>query len=404
MTNQMRTVGLLMAGALMAAACGDDQGPSADTDFGPSGDAGEEAVEDEDFVAAIDEFALDAVARRVVRDHELPGAALQIRVDGQKPTTAAAGVADLETQRELTDVDQFRIYSVTKAVTAIVSLQLAEEGALSLDDTAADLLPASVVSGVPNAELMTVRQLLSHSSGAADYLDTVRPGEELPAFVGELFAQAQSGSWHWYSPQELIDFSSQFDPTFPPGESVAYSNTGYVMLGLIIEATTGNNLDDEMKARVFEPLGLSATYLETKNSPNDYVTGYHVVGDGPLASLTGSNASFAWAAGGVISNIHDFGRLADAIFEGELLTPESHDEMLTFTPGTKEGVAYGMGIYQVDTPWGSLELVEGGAAGFTASAFRFPEENATIVGLFNRNEAQAAFGFVVEAGLELISP
>lgn len=120
--------------------------------------------------------------------------------------------------------------------------------------------------------------------------------------------------------------------------------------------------------------------------------------------MAGSNSSFAWAAGGIISNIHDFGRLVDALYAGDLLTPESHEVMFTFTPGSSnEAVGYGMGVYQVETPWGLLELIEGGAAGHTASAFRFPDQNATVVGLFNRNDASSGFQAAVEKSLELIA-
>lgn len=230
--------------------------------------------------SAVDQVSLDEVARQVVTDFEVPGAVIQVRIDGQQPTTSVAGLADIDTQQVLTETDQLRIYSVTKGVTALIVLQLAEDGILSLDDAVTDWLGESVVGDVPNSSQMTIRHLLSHSSGTADYLDSIRPGDEMPPFVGELFAQAQTGEYHWYSPQELIDFSTQFDSPFPPGEGTAYSNTGYVMLGLLIESATGNNLEDEMNTRIFKPLGLTSTYLETPTSANDYVAGYQQVGPG----------------------------------------------------------------------------------------------------------------------------
>ncbi len=385
---------LLIAVAVFAGAC-----DGADVDGSDGADPEPEQEVDE----AGEELALEAVVRRAVEDFELPGAVVQIRVDGEPSSTAAAGVADLESQRALVEEDRFRIYSVTKAVTAIVVLQLAEEGALSLDDTLADLLPAEVVGGVSNADRVTVRQLLAHTSGVPDHLDTVPPGAELPPFIGEYLGQVESGEWRWYSPQELVDFSSQFDPPFSPGEGVAYSNTGYVLAGLVIETVTGNELGEEMEARVLEPLGLADTYLESQTTPNDYVVGHQLVGDGAPVGLAGSNSSFAWAAGGLISTVDDFGRLADAIFTGELLSEESLAEMLTFRTGERPGIGYGMGLYLVDTPWGELQMVEGGAFGFTATGFRFPEDDTTVVGLFNVNDAQPAFEFVTAASRELVS-
>jgi len=107
------------------------------------------------------------------------------------------------------------------------------------------------------------------------------------------------------------------------------------MLGLVIEAATGNKLEDEMNTRVFQPLGLTSAYLETTTTPNDYVQGYQTVGEDQLVSVAGSNSSFAWAAGGIISNIHDLGRLADAIFAGELLAADSYEEMFTFVADSR---------------------------------------------------------------------
>ncbi|MGI9612362.1 MAG: serine hydrolase domain-containing protein, partial [Acidimicrobiales bacterium] len=284
-TMRNRLLALAATIGLIATACGD--GP--DDDVGPaSSGPTEPAASDtettdtaapsdetsEPAAAAVDQAAFDEIAKQLVQQFELPAAALQVRVDSQEPTTAVAGVADLDTQQALADTDQLRIYSVTKAVTAVIILQLAEEGVLDLDDPITDWLPPSTIAEVPNNDQMTIRHLLTHSSGAADYFDTIRPGEQQPAFIGELLGQAQTGEFHWYTPQELIEFSTQFEPPFAPGDGTTYSNTGYVMLGLIIEAATGNPVHDEMTARVLEPLGLTSTYLETPDTANDYIPGY----------------------------------------------------------------------------------------------------------------------------------
>jgi D-alanyl-D-alanine carboxypeptidase len=314
-------------------------------------------------------------------------------------------MANVDSQQALADTDQLRIYSVTKAVTAVIVLQLAEEGVLELDDPVTEWLPPSVIGDVPNSDQMTIRHLLTHSSGAADYFDTILPGEQQPAFVGELLGQAQTGEFHWYTPQELVDYSTQFEPAFAPGAGTDYSNTGYVMLGLIIEAATGKPVEEEMTARVLEPLGLTATYLETPDTANDYIPGYLELGPGQLVSVAGSNASFAWAAGGLISTIHDFGRLTDALFGGELLTPESHRTMFTFAPGSSADIVqWGMGVYQLDSRWGPVYVTEGGAPGYAATAFRFPDQSTTILGMFNRSDTLPAFEAAVERSLELLKP
>jgi len=420
MKKQLRVLALMVAVGMAATACGDevadDVGPSepgpTEPEAGETIDAPETTADSPATTIAqtvldeeeLDQAALDDVAQQVVEQFELPGTALQIRRDGDEPTTAVAGVANLETQQALTADDQLRIYSVTKAVTAVIVLQLADEGTLALDDPITDWLPPSVIGRIPNSDQMTVRHLLNHSSGVADHHDTIRPGEQQPAFTGELFAQAQTGEYHWYTPQELIDFSSQFEPPFAPGEGTGYSNTGYVILGLIVESATGNALEDEIETRVAGPLGLTSTYLETPATANDYAPGYQLVGEGQLLSVAGSNSSFAWAAGGLIANIHDLGRLTDALFAGELLSPEAHETMFTFTPDSNNDIVeWGMGVYRLDTKWGAIDVAEGGAAGYSAIAFRFPDHDATILGMFNRNDAAPAFEFAVERSLELIA-
>lgn len=346
--------------------------------------------------------SMEEIAQQVVDEFEIPGVATYIKVDGQAPMIAAAGVTDLDSGQALKDTDQFRIYSITKSFTAMITLQLAEEGILSLDDPVDKWLPESVVGGVPNHDQMTVRQLLNHTSGAYDHMSSEMEG--MPPFFAQLVASPEALA-HWYTPQELIDFSTQFPPYFAPGEGATYSNTGYVMMGLIIEAATGSNIEDEMHARIIEPLGLTSTYLETPETPANYVTGYHLMEDGELFNVSGSNSnnSYAWAAGGLISNIHDVGRFADALFSGELLQPETYAEMFTFIPdSTIEGKYWGLGVAQRDVPVGQVYAATGEAAGYEAKIVRIPDLNVTIVALFNRTQADPAYDFIIENGLGLL--
>lgn len=120
--------------------------------------------------------------------------------------------------------------------------------------------------------------------------------------------------------------------------------------------------------------------------------------------MAGSNASFAWAAGGLISTIHDFGRLTDALFNGELLAPGSHQTMFTFVQDSNaEVVHWGMGVYQFDSEWGPVHVTEGGAPGYTATAFRFPDQDTTILAMFNSTDTRTAYQHAVEQSLELLN-
>lgn len=232
MRTRTHLLAIITAIGLIAAACGDgpddDVGPASPGQSEPATEqtadpTTTEEVDDtaEPTSAAVDQAAFDEIAQQVVEQFELPGAALQVRVEGREPTTAVAGMADLDAQEAMADTDQQRIYSVTKAVTAVIVLQLAEEDVLDLDDPITDWLSAPNIGDVPHNDQMTIRHLLNHTSGTADYFDTIRPGEQQPAFVSELLGQAQTGEFHWYTPQELIDFSIQFEAPFAPGEGAS---------------------------------------------------------------------------------------------------------------------------------------------------------------------------------------
>ncbi len=344
--------------------------------------------------------SIEEIVQQSVKKFEIPGIAAYIKKNGQAPLIAVAGVSDLESGQALQETDQFRVYSITKAFTALVVLQLIEEDVLSFDDTVTQWLSEAVVGGVPHNEQMTIRHLLSHSSGAYDHLSSEM--ESTPPFFVQLLASPKART-HWYTPQELIDFSTQYPPYFAPGEGATYSNTGYVMLGLIIEAATGNKIEDEIHSRIITPLGLSSTYFETPETPSNYVTGYQLMENGELLNMSGSNSSYGWAAGSIISNIHDLGRFADALFRGELLQPESHADMFTFIPDSNiEGKYWGLGVAQKDVPIGQIYAATGEAAGYEAKIIRIPDLHVTVIALFNRSGADSAYDFIIENGLGLL--
>ena len=120
-------------------------------------------------------------------------------------------------------------------------------------------------------------------------------------------------------------------------------------------------------------------------------------------SGSNSNNSYAWAAGGIISNIHDVGRFADALFSGELLQPDSYTEMFTFIPDSnREGKYWGLGLAQVDAPAGQVYATTGEAAGYEAKIIHLPDLNVTVIALFNRTQADPTYDFIIENGLGLL--
>jgi D-alanyl-D-alanine carboxypeptidase len=293
-----------------------------------------------------------------------PGAAVWVQ-DERGNSQAASGVADLDSGRPMGPELHFRAGSLTKSFVAAVVLRLVAEGRLSLSDTLERRLPGIL----PYGDQVSIRQLLNHTAGV--------PHNWVP--VEETLYASPQGRLHAWTPQELIALVANRPPDFPPGSSWSYSNTGYILLGLIVEAATGNPLDRELDRWVFEPLGLRGTWLPTHATdiPSPASRGYSLprspsgdVLDGPLLDVTVQDPSWAWAAGGLVSNLQDLVRFFRALLGGRLLPPGLLAEMRTTVAVPPGSIPlplydrYGLGLLEVATPAGRLVGQLGGIPGF----------------------------------------
>ena len=191
---------------------------------------------------------LDRAVDRVV-SAGAPGAIALVR-DGHRTVRAAGGFADRRSRRPLRPGDRFRVGSNTKTFVATVLLQLAGEGRLALEDTVERWLPGLV----PGGGAITVRQLLNHTSGLPDYAP-----EDDDSFIRQVLADRRR-KW---TPRELVGIAMARPPLFAPGAAWAYSNTGYILLGLIVVAAGGHPLATELRERIFAPLQLRGTSCAT---------------------------------------------------------------------------------------------------------------------------------------------
>ena len=283
-----------------------------------------------------------------------PGAAARVR-DEHGVTQAASGVADLRTGRPMRAGLHYRVGSVTKPFVATVMLQLVAEGRVSLQDTVARWLPGIL----PYGDQVTIRQLLNHTSGVPDY--TLEPIVRLYTFP-----QARFRAW---TPRELVALVADQPPDFPPGTAWRYSNTGYILAGLIVEAATGHKLGQELTRRIFRPLGLRDTFFPVNRPtiPRPYARGYSLpLGQeqGPLLDFTILNPSVAWAAGALVSNLGDLEHFFRALLGGRLLPPRLLTAMTTPVPTGQPGFGYGLGLIVIETPAGRLLGHDGAIPGF----------------------------------------
>ncbi|MCC6613425.1 MAG: serine hydrolase [Anaerolineae bacterium] len=257
----------------------------------------------------------------------------------------AMGVADIATGAPINCAMPFQIGSNTKTMTAVVLLQLEEEGLLSLDDKLADYLP-DYAAALPYGDEMTLRQLATHTSGVFSYTDTAPNGT--PGIMEGDIESADSMS-RGYTPDELIQFViDNGEPTFEPGAegAWAYSNTGYVLLGIIIEQITGKPLADVYQERIFVPLGMNDTFLWNDVPAPDFglPSSYYQAPFDVEATLW--NMSQGWAAGAVISTADDMNTYVRALFAGELFQkPETLARMMDGVPtGSGSFLQYGIGL------------------------------------------------------------
>ena len=265
----------------------------------------------------------------------------------------ATGLANVETGEPLTVEHRFRVASVTKLFIAAAVLQLVGEGALALDDEASPLVAD-----------VTVRQLLNHTSGLPNFDDDLvaffEPYRTNPAHRSEL------------GPRGLLVLALERPRLFPPGEGWAYTGTNYQALGLLVEDTTGSPLRDELKRRIFDPLGLGATDLPAETWPVPGLARQYAPADNPMfpgpgpgpVDMTELDLPFNWAGGGIVSSGRDLTRFLKALLGGELLSGDLRAEMLRTVPSDwDESDGYGLGICEVTSLMGKASSPCGAAWG-----------------------------------------
>jgi len=297
--------------------------------------------------------------------------ATQSLVDGGYPAALAAvtkadgstvgvavGKGNLETGEAPPLDGEVRIGSSTKTFTAVVIMQLVQEGKISLDEPVETYLPGLLKGEGIDASKITVRQLLQHTSGLPEYTD--QTGHEDPV----------ANRNNYYSPRDLLDFALKKPADFAPGSQWKYSNTNYVILSLLAERVTHRPLAEQIAKRIIEPLGLAHTYYPNPGEEDIRGThphGYHRSSQGELEDITRKDPSEAGGAGAIISTPSELNKFFQAVLDGTLLSQDSITEMKkTVDAGQSEtGVDhYGLGIISTSlscggTAWGHAGSIPG---------------------------------------------
>ncbi|MER5730953.1 serine hydrolase domain-containing protein [Streptomyces sp. NPDC002138] len=284
----------------------------------------------------------------LVRDDGIPAALASVRGRDGHTRTYTAGIGDLATGAEVPRDGQVRIGSNTKAFTAVVVLQLVAEGRIRLDAPVDTYLPGLVRGEGIDGSRITVRELLQHTSGIPNYTEydlQLKP----------------------YTPLELVAIALAHPSRFEHGTKWEYSNTNYVLAGLIVEHVTHRPVGEEITRRVIKRIGLRHTYFPAPGDktirephPHGY---YRQSADAPLSDFTEVDPSWAWSAGAMISTNSDLNRFYTELLGGRLLPKAQLDQMRTTVPADAfgAGARYGLGIASKPLSCGGLSWGHGGS-------------------------------------------
>lgn len=289
-----------------------------------------------------------------------PGALVVVR-DGAAVRSAARGAAD--GRRPLHAHDRFRIGSITKTFVAALVLRLVEDGLLKLEDPVERWLPGLI----PGVRGITVRQLLSHTSGLPDYVEDDRLRVDRDR--------------HW-KPRELVALALGQRGGMLPRGSYAYASTNYIVLGLIAEEAGGAPLGSQLRERLFTPLGLGDTSFAPGDVRGEYVHGHRPptrqgIVTGRPVDIDGEPAWWSWAAGGIVSTAGDLQRFFGALLRGEVLDPTLLRTMEALRPAGS--VRYGLGLAAFTTPCGTAWGHTGNILGTISVAWNSRDASRQVV-------------------------
>lgn len=357
---------LLLAG-LLAAAC---QAPR------PAADAGQ------------------PLGQRFQRELELlqaefkfPGATAAYVLPDGTTGAAAAGLADVEAALPMRPDTRMLAASIGKTVVGAVTVALAQERKLGLDDPVGKWLgDRAWFARLPNHASMTVRHLLTHSSGLRDHVYE-------PAFA-EAVAKKWREPGNPFPPEALVEFVLDQKPLFAPGEGLAYTDTGYILLGLVIEKAAGRTFYEEAQQRFLSPLNLDRTAPSDRRELANLAAGY-TAADNPLGLPAKSTVApgvmawhpaIEWTGGGFVSNPRDLATWAKALYEGRAMPGPYRDELFRSVPVTGFFVSlitgpirYGAGVAIYEkTALGPMYGHGGGIPGYSSSMRYYPDHRFAV--------------------------
>jgi D-alanyl-D-alanine carboxypeptidase len=314
---------------------------------------------------------VDSIANQVLRNTGVPSASVAVVKNGRLAYANAYGAANLEPRSPATRDMRYAIGSISKQFTAAAILLLQQEGKLSLDDPVSRFIP-----GLTRGNEVTIRQLLSHTSGYQDFW----PQD----YVMPMMLKATT-------PQNIADRWAKQPLDFDPGTRWQYSNTNYTLAGMVVEKAAGMPFFQFVRTRILEPVGLTSASDFDVNPRAVNATGYLRYGLGPLRPAPDAGSGWMWAAGELAMTASDLAKWDISLIRKSLLKPESYRALENDVHlNNGAGTGYGLGV-DVGIQNGHFIIEHSGeVSGFTAENIVFPEDSVAVVVLTNQDAAPAS--------------
>ena len=314
---------------------------------------------------------VDSIANQVLQSTGVPSASVAVVTHGRLAYAHAYGMANLEPRTPASADMRYAIGSISKQFTASAILLLAQDGKLSLDDPVSRFVP-----GLTRGNEVTVREVLSHTSGYQDFW----PQD----YVMPMMLKAAT-------PQSIVDRWGKQPLDFDPGTRWQYSNTNYTIAGMIVEKASGVPFFQFVRTRILNPVGLASASDFDASPTAANATGYLRYALGPLRQAPDAGSGWMWAAGELAMTASDLAKWDISLIRHSLLSPESYHALESEVPlKNGAGTGYGLGVDVAMQSGRFLVEHSGEVSGFTAENMVFPDDSAAVVVLTNQDAAPAS--------------
>jgi D-alanyl-D-alanine carboxypeptidase len=341
-----------------------------------------------------------------VTNSGIPGAVMIVRT-ASAACIVASGVSNIKTKTPMKPSDMLRIASMSKTFASTVLLKLSEEGKLSLDDTIGKYLDSATMDMITNGTEITIRQLLSMTSGIYEYYNN-------DDYFDAVEERESTDKW---TPEEILPYIQGKPASFPPGQGWEYSNTNYILLDMIVEKISGTSLAAEMRRIIHTPLNLENIFTELQESREGGFGGLMVRGydcsEDPPVDITEENDALGLGDGGLISDVSGLAGFLFGLFKDKrILSQDSLDLMAGFgnyvdlnaIPSDQKADAkdYGLALGRTDTTWGELWGHDGKSAGFEGEMGYLVEKQVAFAVLMNAENSPKAPVTLFEDSMKLL--